>query len=171
MALWRRHPRLTRHLVGATAVAAYLSFVTHPNHFSLVTAYFALSWAGAAAGRAHLDGGIRLRSLRIEAGWLAALTLAAVAGVAVDGFRGAVHHPFLMARHFGLALALLLLLATPARTLLAAAAASSAPVWAWVASISYGLPCSSSRATRSGGWCSPRCSRSRSGAPGSSSAG
>lgn len=139
MALWRRRPQLTRHLIGATAVAAYLVFLLQPNHFALVTAYFALWWAGAAAAKAYLDGGIRLRALRVEAGWLAALTLAAAAGVAVAGFHGWTDYPVLMVRHFGLTLALLLLLATPARRALGAVAARTAPVWAWVASISYGI--------------------------------
>ncbi|GAA4160683.1 acyltransferase [Gryllotalpicola daejeonensis] len=139
MVLWRRHPQLTRHLVGAVAVAAYASFLAQPNHFSLVTAYFALWWAGAAAAKAHLDGGIHFRALRIEAGWLALLTAVAVAGVIAAGFRGSTLYPFLMVRHFGITLALLLLLATPVRTLLGSLAARSARVWAWVASISYGL--------------------------------
>ena len=139
MMLWRRRPQLTRHLVGATAVAAYLTFLAAPNHLSLVTAYFALWWAGAAAAKAHLDGGIRLGALRVEAGWLGGLVLVAAAGVAIAGFHGSSSYPFVMLRHFAIALALLLLLATPVRTLLGTLAARSARVWTFTASISYGL--------------------------------
>lgn len=139
MMLWRRRPQLTRHLVGAVAVAAYLSFLVLPNHFSLVTAYFALWWAGAAAAKAYLDGGIRLRDLRVELGWLAALTVVAVVGLAVAGFHGSSSYPFVMVRHFGVALGLLIVLATPVRTALGTVAARTARVWTWTASISYGL--------------------------------
>ncbi|MFC4243532.1 acyltransferase family protein [Gryllotalpicola reticulitermitis] len=139
MVLWRRTPQLTRHLVGAVAVAAYLSYIAAPNHFSLVTAYFALWWAGAAAAKAHLDGGIRLGRIRVEAVWLGALTLAAVGSWVVEGWQGPTNYPFLMVRHFGVALGLLLVLATPVRTRLATLALRGAPVWAWVASISYGI--------------------------------
>ncbi|GAA4178177.1 acyltransferase [Gryllotalpicola koreensis] len=139
MMLWRKRPNATRHFVGAMAVAAYLGFLWHPNHFLLVTAYFALWWAGAIAAKAHLEGGIRLRAVAVEAGWQAALTLTAAGGVLLAGFHGTSSYPFLMVRHFGVCLLLLVLLATPARTALGRLAAGWAPIWAWVASISYGL--------------------------------
>lgn len=139
MMLWRWRPGLTRHVVGAVCVVAYVSYIAAPNHFSLVTAYFALWWAGAAAAKAHLDGGIRLRRVRVEAAWLGVLTLVAAAAWAVEGWQGAASYPFLMVRHFGVALGLLLLLTTPARAHLAALALRWAPGWGWVASISYGI--------------------------------
>lgn len=139
MVLWRRHPQLARHLVGAVALAAYASYLAAPNHFSLVTTYFALWWAGAAAAKAHLDGGIRLRRVRIEAAWLGVLTLAGAASWVVEGWQGAADYPFLMVRHFGVALSLLVLLTTPIRGRLAALALRWAPAWAWIASISYGI--------------------------------
>jgi peptidoglycan/LPS O-acetylase OafA/YrhL len=139
MALWRRRPRLTRHLIGVTAVAAYAAFLIQPNHFALVVAYFSLWWAGAAAAKAYLGGGIRLTALRVEASCLAALVAVAIAGVVIAGFHGSSQYPFLMVRHFGVTLGLLLLLATPVRRALGAVAARTAPVWAWVASISYGI--------------------------------
>jgi len=139
MVLWRRRPQLTRHVVGAVCVAAYIGYVAAPNHFSLVTAYFALWWAGAAAAKAHLDGGISLRRVRVEAIWLGALTLAAVGSLVVAGWQGPTNYPFLMVRHFGVALGLLLVLTTPLRGRLAGLALRWAPVWGWVASISYGI--------------------------------
>jgi peptidoglycan/LPS O-acetylase OafA/YrhL len=137
--LWRRRPRFTRHLVGALAVIAYASFLAYPNHFSLVSAYFVLWWSGAAAAKAHLGNGIHFGALRIEFGWLATLTLVAVAGLVIAGFQGLAQYPFLMVRHFTITLVLLLLLATPVRSLLGRLAEHSAGAWAWIASISYGL--------------------------------
>jgi peptidoglycan/LPS O-acetylase OafA/YrhL len=136
---WRKSQMATRHAIGAVCVLAYLSYVALPNHFSLVIAYFLLWWAGAMAARAYLAFGSRFSAIAPEVIWLAALAAAAGAAVVVAGYSGPGYYPFLMLRHFGLALGMLVVLSTPLRRVLGAVSGALAWPAALVASISYGL--------------------------------
>ncbi|WIB68246.1 acyltransferase [Curtobacterium sp. MCBD17_035] len=144
-----RWPRLTPHLVGAVSLAAFAAYRVHPGHAVLVLAYLLVWWAGAAMARAFLQDRVGPRALAPELLWLTALTALAVGTTLRLGTGGGfAAYPLLMVRHFGVATALVTLVAVVAPTLrarpaLAAAlgrglARVAAPS-AFLASISYGL--------------------------------
>lgn len=145
MVAWRRSERLTRAVIPVVCVLAYIGYLVMPNHLALVGAYFLLWWAGAMAAHVYARTGtgpvpgFLIDRLLIELAGLAALTVTAIAGVVVIGSRGVGFFPFLMVRHFAVALLLVVLALTPARRALVRVAAIAARPVVFTASLSYGL--------------------------------
>jgi peptidoglycan/LPS O-acetylase OafA/YrhL len=137
--LWRQWPLSTNHAIGLICCAAYVSYVALPNHWSLVGSYFLVWWAGAMAADAYFKGGRDFRAMGSPFYWLLTLCVIALGSVFAIGFRGLGLYPFLMLRHFAVAMLLLALLFGPFGALLASASARLAKPAAFLASISYGL--------------------------------
>lgn len=136
---WKRWPAATNHLVGLASILAYASYVAWPNHWSLVTAYFGLWWAGAVAAQAHAAGRLTLRGMAAALFWLVALAVAAAVVVLIVPDKGPGLYPMLMLRHFGVAPLILIVAVSPLARRLGDLALSAAAPAAWLASISYGL--------------------------------
>lgn len=139
MMLWRRSRMMTRVAVPAVSIAAYVSFLVAPNHFSLVAAYFMTWWAGAMVAHLWMQGRLRVRNAVPEFAGLIALAVVAGIGVLTHGFAGLGYFPFLMLRHFVFVIVLFALLFSPVRSWLAAVSHPVARPAAAVAGISYGL--------------------------------
>jgi peptidoglycan/LPS O-acetylase OafA/YrhL len=127
--------------IGTFAAAAYVTFLVSPNHFSLVFAYFSIWWSGAMAAKAYLVDGITIRSMAQPIAMLATVAVVATVGALSDtrsiGSFGV--HPLLEVRHFWFALLVVVLGTTSIAKLYADVASRSPGLWAWLASISYGV--------------------------------
>lgn len=131
--------RKADHIIGSICVAAYVLYVLHPNHWSLVVSYFEIWWVGAMAAKAYLAGGSDFRAVGHSLTWLGALSL--IAGLACFhvGYRGLGYYPFLMFRHFAVALLLCVVAFSAVGRKFAAVSFRWRPQLAWLASISYGI--------------------------------
>lgn len=130
---WRRGSASTA--VGVAAVTGYLTFVLVPNHWSLVLAYLQIWWLGAAlAARAT-----RRQSPRVAFLWTGALVGVATAAALVIGDRGSQVFPMAQAWHFAGSMLMAGLAVTPVAAVLGYLLQPLAAVWAYLASISYGL--------------------------------
>jgi peptidoglycan/LPS O-acetylase OafA/YrhL len=136
---WLRFPSWADHGIGVACCLAYILFVLVPNHWSLVTSYFLLWWCGAMAANAYLKGARDARSMTTPLYWLLCLALLAAAAVFFVGYRGLGYYPFLMLRHFAVALVILVVLFGPIGSRIASVLVIFARPAAAVASISYGL--------------------------------
>ncbi|MGA8171556.1 MAG: acyltransferase [Methylocystis sp.] len=139
LGLWSRSPSWTNHLIGAVCCVAYIWYGAAPNHWSLVTAYFLVWWCGAMAAESYLSGGSDARSMGAPLYWLLGLCLIAAAVVAFGGYKGLGVYPFLMLRHFAVALLLLIVLFGPLGAKIASLLSRISSPAAAVASVSYGL--------------------------------
>ncbi|NYF11666.1 peptidoglycan/LPS O-acetylase OafA/YrhL [Leifsonia sp. AK011] len=140
MIAWRRSERATRMAVPGLAVLAYVTYLLAPNHFSLVGAYFLVWWLGAMLANAYLNDTLSMKSLAPELLGQGVLVAAALAGVALYGYNGLGFFPFLMVRHFVIALVLTAVLLVPTiRSGLSRMCMRIAGPGAAVASISYGI--------------------------------
>lgn len=137
--LWLKRPAATNHAIGAASVGCYLWFAWEPNHWALVGAYFLVWWCGAMAAQAYAMGGRTFLALGVPFYYLIALCVAAAAVVVRQGFVGLGVYPFLMLRHFVVAVAFIVLLYGPLGRAFSAIAIKFAAPAAFLASISYGL--------------------------------
>lgn len=131
--------RKADHIIGGVCVAAYVLYVVHPNHWSLVISYFEIWWVGAMAAKAYLAGGSDFRAIGHSLSWLGALSLAAGLACFYVGYHGLGYYPFLLFRHFAVALLLCVVSFSAVGRRLSAVSFGWAPQLAWLASISYGI--------------------------------
>jgi peptidoglycan/LPS O-acetylase OafA/YrhL len=137
--LWIRAPSWTNHMIGAACCTAYGFYLAAPNHWSLVATYFLVWWCGAMAADGYLRGCRDFRSMWRPLFWLLLLNMVAAAGVYVVGYRGLGLYPFLMLRHFAVALLILVALFGPFGTGVASQLCRVSKPAAVIASLSYGL--------------------------------
>lgn len=139
MVAWRRSIMITRWAVPALAICAYATYLSFPNHLSLVIAYFLMWWAGAMAAHLYLRGELCFSRAIPEVVGLVALSAVAALGVAIHGSQGVGYFPVLILRHCLTVLALFLVLLTPIRHWMASLSFGLAPPATSLAGISFGL--------------------------------
>lgn len=141
MTSFRGEPQRTHHAVGVGSALCAVAYIAMPSHFLLLPSYFVIWWLGAALAASAAEGHLRISKVIwpltyvfLSAGiWLGAVVLDG----GIDQFGT---YPFLMARHFVVAGALGVIVLTPAaHVLVRMAGVVPAAVWAWLASISYGV--------------------------------
>lgn len=139
MALLRKNPANTGHVVGAVCGLLHASYFIYPNHFSLVGSYFAIWWTGAMCAHALRHGDRRTERFTAAIIWL--FLIAAIAGLAtvIKGFAGPGVHPALMLRHFATAAVMAPLLLVLLRRAGGPPPAVIRRPAAFLASISYGI--------------------------------
>ncbi|SHG88259.1 Peptidoglycan/LPS O-acetylase OafA/YrhL, contains acyltransferase and SGNH-hydrolase domains [Kaistia soli DSM 19436] len=136
---WRWNASVTNHAIGAGCAALLVLFAIAPNHFSLVGAYFMIWWSGAMAAYTYTRGGRSVLALGSNYVWLLVITVLSAIIVYVRGFEGLGFYPFLIFRHFAVALLMLTLLYGPIGRLLSFPALRFSRLGGAIASISYGL--------------------------------
>lgn len=134
-----RSPSRTDLAVVLFSTCCFLFYISTPNHFALIGAYFLIWWAGAMAARAYLSGGYSLSALRIPLAGLLAIVAIAALNVMAQGMNGIGLYPFLMVRHFLVALVLLGLVALPWVQAISGPIMPMASLASFGSSISYGL--------------------------------
>lgn len=138
--LWTRWPAYTNWVICAACPISYIIFACSPNHWCLVLAYFAIWWTGAMAAHAYSQGVYALRGIKVQV--LGLTILSATSGLVfalVDLHSGVYRYPALQARHFTVALLLLLFAYSAVGRQFARAAGVLKRPLAYLASISYGL--------------------------------
>ncbi|WP_205647882.1 acyltransferase family protein [Acuticoccus yangtzensis] len=137
--LWHRMPRSSNYIIGVISFASFAFYILIPNHLSLVTAYFLVWWCGAMAANAYLSGARNALALTTPLLWLSALTGLAVLNVTWQGFSSFGTYPFLMVRHFVVAIFLIIFFFGPLGVCAARISWPAAKPIIFLASISYGL--------------------------------
>lgn len=137
--LWKRNSQRVEHCVGFIACTAYIIYSIKPNHFSLVTSYFLIWWAGAIIANAYINKLEIKKALRITLLWLGILCFISLANVIVQGFRGLGYYPFLMFRHFFFSVLVVLIFFTTLGRMARDALSYAHRFTFNLASISYGL--------------------------------
>ena len=137
--LWLRWPTSTNRVIGWGCCVAYVTYIVAPNHWSLVAAYFLVWWCGAMAAEGYIRGARDVRSLGALLHCLLLLTTIASVAVVVDGYHGLGVYPFLMVRHFAVALLMLITLFGPFGARISPLLHRISKPAAAVASVSYGL--------------------------------
>ena len=139
MMIFVRSIKLAHLAVGVTCVLSYTIYIIHPNHFLVMTAYFASWWAGAAVAEAYGSGKRDVRSMLLQ---LLALTATCAVATLPMLFRHGrpSEYPALQANHLWSALLFTVAIFSPVGAYLAKfAKAVPVRLATTLASISYGL--------------------------------
>lgn len=126
-------------VVGGVSVLGYGTYLIAPNHFSLVSAYLLVWWAGAVVADLYRSRMLSVSELLPTLGLLGLLCGTALAGVVFYGRSDVGVFPMLPLRHFAFALLCILLCGTALTRLAVRVASPMARPATYVASISYGL--------------------------------
>ncbi|MCK1345788.1 MULTISPECIES: acyltransferase [unclassified Bradyrhizobium] len=139
MWLWKRSSNRVEHGIGIASCAAYVIYVSAPNHWALVSSYFLVWWCGATIADRYHRGERSYRSLGPPLYWLVALcSIAGISAVWI-GFRSLGTYPVLPFRHFAVGLLLVVTIFSGLGARLAKLLVPIAVFASSLASISYGL--------------------------------
>lgn len=134
-----RNSKVAHIVVGAACVLSYVIYIIYPNHFLVMTTYFASWWAGAAVAEAYGSGKRDVRSILLPLLALAATcVIATLPMLWKHGPQS--EYPALQANHLWSALLFTAAVFSPLGVYLAKfAKAIPVRVATTLASISYGL--------------------------------
>lgn len=139
MVVYRKGRRLALASVGVASIAGLMTYFVVPNHFSLVLAYLLTWWAGAVIADLYARNELRVGSLLPVLGWFAALCAATGLAMLLNQ-RADMSQIFkLTLTLFVFALGCVVIAGSRLAQTFARFCAPTAPVAAYVASISYGL--------------------------------
>lgn len=136
---WKRWSNVTSNLVGILSCITFVAYVYSPNHFTLVAAYFLIWWCGAMIAKAYTEGHSTFWNADPSIGWLVVLVMISAGAVGVFGYLGVGVYPFLMFRHFAVALLLIVVVFGPVGRVLAHQLGRRGTHFSAAASVSYGL--------------------------------
>lgn len=139
MVAYARSVRVTHIGVGLLCGLSYALYIVHPNHFLVMTAYFASWWLGAMIAEAYGEGRRSIRAVALPAAGLAFTCI--IAALPILHHRGAnADYPILQLNHLFSALLFAILIFGPIGAAMSRAL-QLVPVGlaATAASVSYGL--------------------------------
>lgn len=137
--LWQKAPLLVNVSVTCVSGGSYLWYSIAPGHFQLLMAYFVIWWAGALTAFAYMEDRFNWRGMAGPLIGCLTLTICALLVLILEGYSGMGVYPFLMFRHFLVALLLLVLLLIVPHQTLGAISLKYRNSLAWISSVSYGI--------------------------------